>query len=34
MSLVEEDIMTRILVTLTNYVELLISMIREKDQII
>ena len=34
MSLVQEDIMTRLLVTLTNYVELLISMIREKDQVI
>jgi len=34
MSLVEEDIMTRLLVTLTNYVEFLISMIREKDQLI
>jgi hypothetical protein len=34
MSLVEEDIMTRLLVTLTNYVEFFISMIREKDQLI
>jgi sulfur transfer complex TusBCD TusB component (DsrH family) len=34
MSLIQEDIMTRLLVTLTNYVELLISMIREKDQVI
>ena len=34
MSLVEDDVMTRLLVTLTNYVELLISMIRDKDQII
>ena len=34
MTLVQEDIMTRLLVTLTNYVELLISMIREKDQVI
>jgi sulfur transfer complex TusBCD TusB component (DsrH family) len=34
MTLVQEDIMTRLLVTLTNYVELLISMISEKDQVI
>jgi hypothetical protein len=34
MSASEEDIMSRLLVTLTNYVEFLISMIREKDQII
>jgi len=34
MTLVQEDIMTRLLLTLTNYVELLISMIREKDQVI
>lgn len=34
MSLVEEDITSRLLLTLTNYVELLISMICERDQII
>jgi len=34
MSLAEDDIMGRLLITLTNYVEFLISMIREKEQII
>jgi hypothetical protein len=34
MSEAEEDIMTRLLITLTNYIDLLISMIREKDEAI
>jgi len=34
MSLVEGDITSRLLLTLTNYVGLLISMIFERDQII
>jgi hypothetical protein len=34
MSLVREDITSRLLLTLTSYVQLLISMIFERDQII